>query len=50
MNDYLELFSLKGKNIVITGGAGVLCSGIAIGLGKAGARIAICDIKDTKKC
>jgi NAD(P)-dependent dehydrogenase (short-subunit alcohol dehydrogenase family) len=49
MDDYLKMFSLKGKNVVITGGAGVLCSGIAIGLGKAGARIAICDIKDTSK-
>jgi len=49
MDDYLKLFSLKGKKAVITGGAGVLCSGIARGLGKAGAKIAICDIKDTKK-
>ena len=49
MADYLKLFSLKGKKAVITGGAGVLCSGIALGLGKAGAKIAICDIKDTGK-
>lgn len=49
MDDYLKLFSLKDKNVVITGGVGVLCSGIAMGLGKAGAKIAICDIKDTKK-
>ncbi|OPX30823.1 MAG: D-mannonate oxidoreductase [Candidatus Latescibacteria bacterium 4484_181] len=43
----LEIFALKGKKVVITGGAGVLGSVIAKGLGKAGAQIAICDIKET---
>jgi len=42
----LNMFSLKGKNVVITGGAGILGSVIARGLGKAGAKIAICDIND----
>jgi Dehydrogenases with different specificities (related to short-chain alcohol dehydrogenases) len=49
MDDYLKIFSLKGKKAVITGGAGALCSAIAMGLGKAGAEIAICDICDTSK-
>ncbi len=44
-----ELFSLKGKVAVITGGAGVLGSEIAKGLGKAGASIAIGDIAPTDK-
>ena len=38
-----ELFSLKGKTAVVTGGAGILGSAIAKGLGKAGAKIIICD-------
>ncbi len=39
-----ELFSLKGKVIVFTGGAGVLASALAKGLGKAGAVIVLTDI------
>ncbi len=46
--DVLKEFSLKGKSAVITGGAGILGSVIAEGLGLAGARIAIADIVDTK--
>jgi len=48
MKDILEKFSLKGKTAVITGGAGILGSVIAVGLGYAGANIAIADIVDTK--
>ncbi len=48
MKDILQRFSLKGKSVVITGGAGILGSVIAKGLGHAGARIAIADIVDTK--
>jgi len=48
MKDILQRFSLEGKSVVITGGAGVLGSVIAKGLGHAGARIAIADIVDTK--
>jgi len=44
-----ELFSLEGKTAVITGGAGILGSAIAKGLGKAGAKIAICDIKNASE-
>jgi len=49
MNNYLDVFSLKGKIAVITGGAGVLGSAIAQGLGKAGAKIALCDIVNADK-
>ncbi|HID86966.1 MAG TPA: SDR family NAD(P)-dependent oxidoreductase [Anaerolineae bacterium] len=43
--DYLEeLFGLSGKVVVLTGGAGVLCSHMARGLGRAGARPVILDI------
>ncbi len=48
MKDILQKFSLKGKTAVITGGAGILGSVIARGLGHAGARIIIADIVDTK--
>ncbi|MDD4765792.1 MAG: SDR family oxidoreductase [Atribacterota bacterium] len=48
MKDILKKFSLKGKNAVITGGAGILGSVIARGLGYAGANIIIADIVDTK--
>ena len=47
MNNFLDLFSLKGKTAVITGGAGILGRSIAMGLGNAGAMVAICDIVDT---
>ncbi|GAG57107.1 unnamed protein product [marine sediment metagenome] len=40
----LNIFDLKGKTAVITGGAGILGSSIALGLAGAGARVAICDI------
>ncbi len=49
MRENLEMFSLEGKTAVITGGAGVLGSAIAKGLGKAGAKIALCDIVNTDK-
>jgi NAD(P)-dependent dehydrogenase (short-subunit alcohol dehydrogenase family) len=40
-----DLFKLKGKTVVITGGAGVLASAMARGLGMAGCRIAILDLR-----
>ncbi|MCX5776277.1 MAG: SDR family oxidoreductase [Candidatus Firestonebacteria bacterium] len=49
MEDVLKSFSLKGKKIVITGGAGVLGATIAEGLALAGAEIAICDIKNASE-
>ena len=49
MKEILSMFSLEGKKAVITGGAGILGSAIAKGLGKAGSEIAICDIVSTEK-
>lgn len=37
------MFNLKGKVVAITGGGGVLCSGIALALGEAGAKVAVLD-------
>ena len=39
-----ELFSVKGKIALFTGGAGILAGATAKGLGKAGARIVLTDI------
>lgn len=47
MKDILKKFSLKGKNALITGGAGILGSVIAKGLGYAGASMIIADIVNT---
>ena len=38
-----NLFDLKDKGVVITGGAGVLCGAIAEYLADAGARVCIAD-------
>jgi len=42
-----ELFDVKDKVIVITGGGGVLCGTMAKSLAKAGAKIAVLDIDET---
>jgi len=49
MNKFRTLakFNLDGKVAVITGGAGIIGSSIAKGLGEAGCKIAICDIVNT---
>jgi NAD(P)-dependent dehydrogenase (short-subunit alcohol dehydrogenase family) len=39
-----DLFDLKDKTIVITGGGGVLCGTMAVALGEAGAKIAVLDL------
>lgn len=44
-----KLFSLEGKTAVITGGAGILGSEIARAMGKAGAEIVICDLKNAEE-
>jgi len=49
MKGNLKMFSLEGKVAVITGGAGVLGPAIAWGLGKVGAKIALCDIVNADK-
>lgn len=38
-----NLFSVENKSVVITGGAGVLCSAMAMSLVKAGAKVCILD-------
>jgi NAD(P)-dependent dehydrogenase (short-subunit alcohol dehydrogenase family) len=40
-----ELFSLRDKVVVVTGGGGVLCGAMSRALGKAGARVAILDLQ-----
>jgi len=47
--EILNMFSLEGEKAVITGGAGILGSAIAKGLGKAGAEVALCDIVNADK-
>lgn len=49
MKENLKMFSLERKTAVITGGAGVLGFAIAQGLGKAGVKIALCDIINADK-
>jgi len=49
LKEILSMFSLEGKKAVITGGAGILGSTIAKGLGRAGSEIAICDIVSTEE-
>jgi len=39
-----DLFDLKDKTIVITGGGGVLCGTMALALAEAGARVAVLDL------
>lgn len=46
MKEAYKLFSLDGKVVVITGGAGILGSAIGKGLARFGAKIAVCDIKN----
>jgi len=48
MGSGLELFALKDKVAVVTGGGGVLCGAIAEGLARAGATVAVCDIFEDK--
>ena len=43
-----NLFNLKGKVAVITGGGGYLCSEMAQGLSKAGCKVAVLDIRLNK--
>ncbi len=46
ITDYVsQLYDVSGKVIAVTGGGGMLGTAIATGLGRAGARIAILDIR-----
>ncbi len=49
MNDFSKIFSLSGKIAAVIGGGGILGSQISLSLGKAGARVAICDIVETSE-
>jgi NAD(P)-dependent dehydrogenase (short-subunit alcohol dehydrogenase family) len=42
-----NLFEIKDKVVVITGGGGVLCGTMARALGKAGAKVAVLDLIET---
>jgi len=41
-----NLFNIKDKSIVITGGAGILCGTLAKGLARAGAKVCIADYNE----
>jgi len=43
--DPFEDFHIQGKTAVVTGGGGVLCSAMAIALARAGARVAVLDLR-----
>jgi len=42
--NYFDKFSLKGKNAIVTGGAGILGKNFCYGLAEAGAQVAVVDI------
>lgn len=46
MDDFLDIFSLKGSNAAISSGAGIPGLNIAMGFGKVETRVAIYDIVD----
>ncbi|WP_121514581.1 SDR family oxidoreductase [Petrotoga sp. HKA.pet.4.5] len=46
MSKVEDYFNVEGKVIVITGGAGVLCSEMARSLGEAGGKIAVLDLSE----
>ncbi len=43
--DPFKDFHIQGKTVVVTGGGGVLCSAMAIALARAGARVAVLDLR-----
>lgn len=43
-----EMFDLRGKTAVVTGGGGVLCSAICCALAGAGANVAILELREEK--
>lgn len=44
MISYTAKFDLKGKNAIVTGGAGILGKGFCVGLAQAGANVAVVDL------
>lgn len=47
INSYTELFSLKGKTAIVTGGCGILGQRFCNGLAELGANVAIVDLNET---
>ncbi len=46
-NDYIaKMFDVSGKVAVVTGGGGILCSVMAEALARAGARVAVLDLRE----
>jgi len=46
-NQYLaEMFDIAGKVVAVTGGGGILCSVMSEALGKAGASVAVLDLRE----
>ena len=45
MNELNTLFDLSGKVAAVTGGGGVLCSGISLSLARAGVKVAVLDVR-----
>lgn len=45
---FTSLFSLEGKTAVVTGGGGVLCTGISCALAQAGAKVAVLERREEK--
>jgi len=43
---FTSLFSLEGKTAVVTGGGGVLCTGISCALAQAGAKVAVLERRE----
>ncbi len=41
----MDIFNIKGKNMVILGGGGVLGTAISAGFADAGANVAVCDLR-----
>lgn len=46
--DYADMYSLKGRNAIVAGGAGGMGSEVAKGLATFGARVAVADINSEK--
>lgn len=45
---FTSLFSLEGKTAVVTGGGGVLCTGISCALAQAGAKVVVLERREEK--
>lgn len=49
MSDFVkQLFSIEGKTAAVTGGGGYLCGEMSRGLAKAGANVAVLDLREEK--